>query len=44
MVEVIKHLEGNLTGCIYSAKDGSDDRAYALLAPHLAQKVGPIVE
>ncbi len=38
--EVLASLEGNLTGCIYSAKDGSDDAAYAPLASILSQKVG----
>lgn len=37
---VLASLEGNLTGCIYSAKDGSDDAAYAPLASVLSQKVG----
>ncbi len=39
-VEVVKALEGNLTGCVYSAKDGSDDSAYDSIAPWLRQKVG----
>ena len=43
MVELIKTLEGNLTGCIYSAKDGSDDSAYALVAKHLVQRVGRLL-
>lgn len=41
--EVIKCLEGNLTGCIYSATDGSDDAAYDALAPHLARCVGRLL-
>ncbi|MDZ4848141.1 MAG: aldehyde dehydrogenase (NADP(+)) [Pirellulaceae bacterium] len=41
--EVIQQLEGNLTGCIYSATDGSDDESYNLLAPTLATKVGRVL-
>jgi 2,5-dioxopentanoate dehydrogenase len=36
-------LEGNLTGSIYSAKDGSDDAAYAQLGPILAKRVGRLM-
>ncbi len=43
MLNVIKDLEGNLTGCIYSAKDESDDEDYRLLAPVLATKVGRLL-
>ena len=42
-MEAIKALEGNLTGCIYSANDGGDDRDYDLVAPHLRQKVGRLL-
>ncbi len=42
-VEVISQLEGNLTGCIYSATDGSDDAAYDQIAPHLRQRVGRLL-
>ena len=42
-VEVINSLEGNLTGCIYSAKDGSDDEAYQKVEPHLRQRVGRLI-
>ncbi len=37
---VLRCLEGNLTGCIYSSKHGTDDAAYAQLAPLLAKRVG----
>ena len=37
---VIDHLEGNLTGSIYSDTRGSDDALYAGLAPRLRQRVG----
>ena len=40
--QVLGHLEGNLTGCIYSAKSG-DDGAYARLEPILRQKVGRLL-
>ncbi|MCA9176371.1 MAG: aldehyde dehydrogenase (NADP(+)) [Planctomycetales bacterium] len=43
MGEVLEHLEGNLTGCIYSADDGSDDDAYDALAPRLRRKVGRLL-
>ncbi len=36
-------LEGNLTGCIYSAADGRDDALYDRLAPALRQKVGRLL-
>jgi alpha-ketoglutaric semialdehyde dehydrogenase len=38
-----KHLEGNLTGCIYSAADGSDDAFYTRLEPWLRSKVGRLL-
>ncbi|MDF1754080.1 MAG: aldehyde dehydrogenase (NADP(+)) [Verrucomicrobiales bacterium] len=40
---VLSSLEGNLTGCIYSAKDGSDDAAYDHLEPVLRRKVGRLL-
>ncbi len=36
-------LEGNLTGCIYSSKQGSDDAAYARIAPLLTRRVGRLL-
>ncbi|MDG1050938.1 MAG: aldehyde dehydrogenase (NADP(+)) [Planctomycetota bacterium] len=42
-VEVIRSLEGNLTGCIYSAKDGGDDLAYRSIEPPLRQRVGRLL-
>ena len=41
--EIIKQMEGNLTGCFYTANDGSDDGMYDELAPHLRQKVGRLL-
>ncbi len=43
LADVLKSLEGNLTGCIYSAKDGSDDAHYAAVAGHLIKRVGRIL-
>jgi NADP-dependent aldehyde dehydrogenase len=40
---IIDDLEGNLTGCIYSATTGEDDDAYNQLAPHLRLKVGRLL-
>jgi 2,5-dioxopentanoate dehydrogenase len=36
-------LEGNLTGALYSASDGTDDALYAALAPALRVKVGRLL-
>jgi NADP-dependent aldehyde dehydrogenase len=43
MRSMIDLLEGNLTGCIYSDSQGSDDSLYAELAPALRQKVGRLL-
>ncbi|MDA1044570.1 MAG: aldehyde dehydrogenase (NADP(+)) [Verrucomicrobia bacterium] len=43
MAAIIDTLEGNLTGCIYSALDGRDDDAYALIAPGLRIRVGRLI-
>ncbi|MGY8769350.1 MAG: aldehyde dehydrogenase (NADP(+)) [Pirellulales bacterium] len=40
---ILHSLEGNLTGCIYSDTQGSDDVAYDALAPALRQKVGRLL-
>ncbi len=40
VISVLRALEGNLTGCIYSAKNGSDDAHYDAIAPELIQRVG----
>lgn len=42
-VQIINALEGNLTGCIYSGTDGSDDVAYDEIEPALRQKVGRLI-
>lgn len=43
MLNIARALEGNLTGSIYSAIDGSDDTTYTQLAPILRQKVGRLL-
>lgn len=43
MPAVAASFEGNLTGCIYSATDGSDDSVYDTLAPILRTKVGRLL-
>lgn len=43
MQDIIRHLEGNLTGCIYSASDGTDDDAYRAVEPELRQRVGRLL-
>lgn len=40
---ILETLEGNLTGCIYSATDGRDDANYNRLAPVLRHKVGRLL-
>lgn len=42
-VEIIDHLEGNLTGCVYSDSKGADDAAYNRLAPRLRTRVGRLL-
>lgn len=39
----LRQLEGNLTGCVYSATTGADDGAYAPIARILRQKVGRLL-
>ncbi len=43
LADVLRSLEGNLTGCIYSSKQGADDDAYGQLAPLLARRVGRLL-
>ena len=42
--QIAESLEGNLTGCIYSATDGSDDTIYDQIAPALRTKVGRLLD
>ena len=41
--QIIEHLEGNLTGCIYSHTGGQDDAAYDQIAFRLRPKVGRLL-
>ncbi|GAB5442636.1 MAG: aldehyde dehydrogenase (NADP(+)) [Fuerstiella sp.] len=43
MAQIAEELEGNLTGCIYSAADGSDDEDYNTVEPALRTKVGRLL-
>lgn len=43
MLAVCDHLEGNLTGSIYSATDGQDESLYAQLEDRLRPKVGRLL-
>jgi 2,5-dioxopentanoate dehydrogenase len=40
---ILRLLEGNLTGTLYSAKSGADDEAYSAIAPLLREKVGRLL-
>ncbi len=42
-IAVLQHLEGNLTGTVYSDTQGSDDAEYAAIEPYLRQKVGRLI-
>jgi NADP-dependent aldehyde dehydrogenase len=41
--KIIAHLEGNLTGGIYTDTSGSDDALYARFAPALRARVGRLL-
>ena len=43
MAQIAAHLEGNLTGCVYSHTGGSDDALYDQIEPLLRQKVGRLL-
>lgn len=43
LAQAIEHLEGNLTGAIYSDTQGSDEADYATIAASLTQRVGRIL-
>lgn len=43
MAAIAESLEGNLTGCIYTNSEGSDDTAYDLIEPALRTKVGRLL-
>jgi NADP-dependent aldehyde dehydrogenase len=42
-VAIIRRLEGNLTGTIYSDTAGADDAEYREIEPHLRRKVGRLI-
>ena len=41
--KIIEHLEGNLTGCVYSHTGGADDASYEQIAWRLRPKVGRLL-
>jgi NADP-dependent aldehyde dehydrogenase len=43
MLAVTRHLEGNLTGSIYSSESGADDTLYSKVVSILRQKVGRLL-
>jgi len=43
MLAILAELEGNLTGAIYSAKDGQDDALYSRIEPVLRGRVGRLI-
>ena len=43
LVQIAAHLEGNLTGSLYSHTQGKDDEIYAQVGPILRQKVGRLL-
>jgi NADP-dependent aldehyde dehydrogenase len=43
LLQVLEHLEGQLTGTVYSAVSGADDGLYARLEPVLRRKVGRLL-
>ncbi|MBX3442057.1 MAG: aldehyde dehydrogenase (NADP(+)) [Planctomyces sp.] len=43
LLGVVERLEGNLTGSLYTAADGSDDALYDRIVPTLRQKVGRLL-
>lgn len=43
LLAILETLEGNLTGAIYSAKDGQDDALYSRIEPALRVRVGRLI-
>ena len=41
--QIIDSMEGNLTGCVYSATSGEDDTAYQRVAERLRPRVGRLL-
>lgn len=42
-IAILRELEGNLTGTVYSDTAGSDDTEYALIEPELRRRVGRLL-
>jgi 2,5-dioxopentanoate dehydrogenase len=40
---ILAHLEGNLTGCVYSHTGGADDALYDQIVAHLRPRVGRLL-
>lgn len=43
LLQVLEHLEGQLTGTVYSAASGADDALYARIEPVLRRRVGRLL-
>ncbi|MDE3104841.1 MAG: aldehyde dehydrogenase (NADP(+)) [Acidobacteriota bacterium] len=43
LIEVLQHLEGNLTACVYSSSDSTDDALYRDVAEVLRTKAGRLL-
>lgn len=43
LLTILETLEGNLTGAIYSAKNGADDALYSRIEPALRVRVGRLI-
>jgi NADP-dependent aldehyde dehydrogenase len=43
LVAIATHLEGNLTGSLYTSTNGEDDNLYDRIEPELRQKVGRLL-
>lgn len=43
LMQLLEHLEGQLTGTVYSATSGADDALYTRLEPVLRRKVGRLL-
>ncbi|MBI2193479.1 MAG: aldehyde dehydrogenase (NADP(+)) [Planctomycetes bacterium] len=41
--EILSHLEGNLTGCVYSHRGGRDEALYRTVTPLLQERVGRLL-
>jgi alpha-ketoglutaric semialdehyde dehydrogenase len=43
LADILRHLEGNLTGSIYSSTTGEDEASYAVIEPELRSRVGRLL-